>query len=76
MEHLAAQSVTKENKMQADLYPQGSQLAVEILTLFLQDKKRILSKDERLDLEQFIDDLQEALNEEAERQWHLSQIII
>lgn len=57
--------------MQADLYPEGCQAAIRILVANLQNPNSIISKDERLDLEQFIADLQQALDDEAERQWDL-----
>jgi len=55
--------------MQADLYPDGCQIAIRVLVANLQNPNFIISKDERLDLEQFISDLQQALDDEAERQW-------
>jgi len=56
--------------MQFDLYYEGAQTAISILTSVLQNPRFLLSKDERLDLEQFIADLQQALDDEAERQWY------
>lgn len=55
--------------MQADLYPEGAQTAIRFLVLTLQNPNMKITKDERLDLEQFISDLQDALDNEAERQW-------
>ena len=55
--------------MIAELYPDGSQTAIRVLVANLQNPNFKLTKDERLDLEQFISDLQEALDNEAERQW-------
>lgn len=55
--------------MIADLYPDGAQIAIRILVSNLQNPKFYITKDERLDLEQFISDLQQALDDEAERQW-------
>lgn len=55
--------------MIVDLYPDGAQTAVRILTIILQSKSILVSKAERLDLEQFISDLQDELDNEAERQW-------
>lgn len=55
--------------MIADLYPEGSQTAIRVLVANLQNPNFKITKDERLDLEQFISDLQEALDNEAERQW-------
>jgi hypothetical protein len=55
--------------MIADLYPDGSQTAIRVLVANLQNPNFKIAKDERLDLEQFISDLQEALDNEAERQW-------
>jgi len=55
--------------MIADLYPEGAQTAIRFLTLALQSPSTIIHKDERLDLQQFIADLQDALDAEAERQY-------
>lgn len=55
--------------MIADLYPDGAQTAIRFLVLTLQNPNMKITKDERLDLEQFISDLQDALDNEAERQW-------
>ena len=55
--------------MIADLYPEGAQIAIRILVANLQNPNFYITKDERLDLEQFISDLQECLDNEAERQW-------
>lgn len=55
--------------MQFDLYFDGAQTAVSILTAVLQNPRFLLSKDERLDLEQFVADLQNELNNEAERSY-------
>ena len=55
--------------MQADLYVDGCQTAIRVLVANLQNPNFILSKNDRLDLEQFISDLQQALDDEAERQW-------
>ena len=55
--------------MIAELYPDGSQTAIRFLVLALNNPKMHITKNERLDLEQFISDLQEALDNEAERQW-------
>lgn len=56
--------------MIADLYPEGAQTAIRFLTLTLQNPSAIIHKDERLDLQQFIADLQDALDTEAERQYY------
>jgi hypothetical protein len=55
--------------MIAELYPDGCQTAIRLLVLALNNPKMHITKNERLDLEQFISDLQEALDNEAERQW-------
>lgn len=55
--------------MIADLYPDGAQTAIRFLVLTLQNPNMKITKDERLDLEQFISDLQESLDNEAESQW-------
>lgn len=55
--------------MQADLYPEGAQTAIRFLVLTLQNPNMKITRDEKLDLEQFISDLQQALDDEAERQW-------
>ena len=55
--------------MIAELYPDGAQTAIRVLVANLQNPNFKITKDERLDLEQFISDLQEALDNEAERQW-------
>lgn len=55
--------------MQADLYPEGAQTAIRFLVLTLQNSNMKITRDEKLDLEQFISDLQQALDDEAERQW-------
>lgn len=55
--------------MIADLYPDGPQTAIRFLVLALHNPKTVMTKDERLDLEQFISDLQEALDNEAEADW-------
>ena len=55
--------------MIAELYPDGAQTAIRFLVVTLQNPDMKMSKNERLDLEQFISDLQEALDNEAERQW-------
>lgn len=57
--------------MIAELYPDGAQTAIRFLVLALQNPNMKITKDERLDLEQFISDLQECLDNEAERQWLL-----
>lgn len=57
--------------MIADLYPEGAQAAIRFLVLTLNNPKMHITKNERLDLEQFISDLQECLDNEAERQWLL-----
>ena len=54
--------------MIADLYPEGAQLALEILKLNTSITSA-LSTDQIIDLEQFIADLQQALDDEAERQY-------
>lgn len=56
--------------MKVDLYLEGCQTAIRVLVTTLQNPRFILTKDERLDLEQFISDLQSALDEEAERDWY------
>ena len=55
--------------MIADLYPDGAQTAIRVLVANLQNPNFKITKDERLDLEQFISDLQEALDNEAEADW-------
>lgn len=55
--------------MIADLYPHGCQTAIRVLVANLQNPNFKITKDERLDLEQFISDLQEALDNEAEADW-------
>lgn len=55
--------------MIADLYPEGAQVAIRFLVATLQNPSTIISKDERLDLEQFMSDLQDALDNEAEADW-------
>ena len=55
--------------MIADLYPDGCQTAIRVLVANLQNPNFKITKDERLDLEQFISDLQEALDNEAEADW-------
>lgn len=55
--------------MQFDLYLEGAQTAVSILTSVLQNPRFLLSKNERIDLEQFIADLQNELDNEAERSY-------
>lgn len=57
--------------MLADLYPEGAQTAIRFLVLTLQNPNMKITRDEKLDLEQFISDLQECLDNEAERQWLL-----
>lgn len=59
--------------MIADLYPEGAQTAIRFLVITLQNPNMQMTKNERLDLEQFISDLQEALDNEAERQWLAAQ---
>lgn len=59
--------------MIADLYPDGAQTAIRFLVLTLQNPNMKITRDERLDLEQFISDLQECLDNEAERQWLAAQ---
>jgi len=59
--------------MIADLYPEGALIALRVLVANLQNPKFYITKDERLDLEQFLSDLQEALDNEAERQWLAAQ---
>jgi hypothetical protein len=55
--------------MIAELYPDGAQTAIRVLVANLQNPNFKITKDERLDLEQFISDLQEALDNEAEADW-------
>lgn len=55
--------------MQFDLYLEGAQTAVAVLTSVLQNPRFLLSKDERIDLAQFVADLQNELDNEAERQY-------
>ena len=55
--------------MQFDLYLEGAETAVSILTSVLQNPRFLLSKDERIDLEQFVADLQNELDNEAERSY-------
>ena len=55
--------------MQFDLYHEGAETAVSILTAILQNPRFLLSKDERIDLEQFVADLQNELDNEAERSY-------
>ena len=56
--------------MLVDVYLEGCQTAVRVLTAALQNPRTIITKDERIDLEQFIADIQSALDEEAERDWY------
>ena len=56
--------------MKVDLYYEGCITAIRVLTANLQNPRFILAKDERLDLEQFIADLQSELDNEAERDWY------
>lgn len=56
--------------MKVDLYYEGCQTAIRVLVATLQNPRFILTKDERLDLEQFIADLQSELDNEAERDWY------
>jgi hypothetical protein len=55
--------------MRADILPTAAQIAIRVLVATLRNPDFILSKDERIELEGFIADLQDALNDEAERQW-------
>ena len=55
--------------MQFDLYLEGAQTAVSILTAVLQNPRFLLTKAERIDLEQFVADLQNELDNEAERSY-------
>lgn len=55
--------------MQFDLYHEGAQTAVSVLTAILQNPRFLLSKDERIHLEQFVADLQNELDNEAERSY-------
>jgi len=55
--------------MIAELYTDGAQTAIRILVANLQNPNFRLTKDERIDLEQFISDLQDALDNEAEADW-------
>ena len=55
--------------MQFDLYLEGAQTAVSILTSVLQNPRFLLSKNERIDLEQFVADIQNELDNEAERSY-------
>ena len=59
--------------MIADLYPEGAQIAIQCLVANLQNPRYHLTKHDRITLEQFISDLQEALDNEAERQWLATQ---
>jgi hypothetical protein len=56
--------------MKVDLYLEGCRTAIRVLVPTLQNPRYILTKDEQLDLEQFIADLRSALDEEAERDWY------
>ncbi len=55
--------------MRADILPTAAQIAIRVLVTTLRNPDFILSKDERIELEGFIADLQDALDDEAERQW-------
>ena len=55
--------------MQFDLYYDGAVVAIRILTANLQNPHILLTPDERIDLIQFIADLQNELDNEAERDW-------
>jgi len=55
--------------MQFDLYYDGALVAIRVLTANLQNPNFILTPDERIDLIQFIADLQNELDNEAERSY-------
>jgi hypothetical protein len=55
--------------MTFDLYYDGALVAIRILTANLQNPNFILTPDERIDLIQFIADLQNELDNEAERSY-------
>ena len=55
--------------MQISVSPVQAQTAAKILTAILQNPKTILSQSERSDLTDFLSDLQDALDNEAERQY-------
>ena len=55
--------------MKFDLYLEGAETAVTVLTAVLQNPRFLLSPAERIDLQQFIADLQNELDNEAERDW-------
>ena len=55
--------------MTFDLYYDGAVVAIRILTANLQNPNFILTPDERIDLIQFIADLQNELDNEAERSY-------
>jgi len=55
--------------MTFDLYYDGALVAIRVLTANLQNPHIILTPDERIDLIQFIADLQNELDNEAERSY-------
>jgi hypothetical protein len=55
--------------MQFDLYYDSALVAIRVLTANLQNPNFILTPDERIDLIQFIADLQNELDNEAERSY-------
>lgn len=55
--------------MQISVSPVQAQTTAKILTAILQNPKTILSQSERSDLTDFLSDLQDALDNEAERQY-------
>jgi len=55
--------------MTFDLYYDGALVAIRVLTANLQNPNFILTPDERIDLIQFIADLQNELDNEAERSY-------
>lgn len=55
--------------MQFDLYYEGAQTAVTVLTAVLQNPRFLLTPAERIDLTQFVADLQNELDNEAERSY-------
>ena len=58
--------------MKVDLYLAGTLVAIRLLRAEFHNPNSLLSRNERLDLEQFIADLQDELDNEVERQ-HLSR---
>ena len=55
--------------MQFDLYLEGAQTAVTVLTAVLQNPRFLLTPAERIDLTQFVADLQNDLDNETERDY-------